>query len=211
MKTQGSVHIDKTNSAFQPSMLTPRRGKKRLSNAVEIYRAFRSLDGNVYSAFFSLSYSFPVSSRFNFVSVHRLLRRFLGPLYPTSLPSLLHLLRQQVAPHAKHLRAHPGREPVHLSRVLLYLPRVQQDLEPPGLRRQLEQPLPLVLGQGALLRQRPRRVLGLALLLPCGDLGLLATQLPLIVLVVVELRVVGFNGVEEEVRGFFEERVEGEG
>lgn len=47
-------------------------------------------------------------------------------------------------------------------------------------------------------------------MLPGGDFGLFAGELALVVLVVVELDVVGFDAVEEEVGGFFEERVDAE-
>lgn len=47
-------------------------------------------------------------------------------------------------------------------------------------------------------------------MLPGGDFGLFAGELTLVVLVVVEFDVVGFDAVEEEVGGFFEEGVDAE-
>lgn len=120
------------------------------------------------------------------------------------------LTRQQIAPHSKHLAAHPSRDAINLPRILLHLPAIQQRLQPARLRGQLEQPLPLVLGQGGLLARRARRVLRLALLLPRRDLGLLARQRPLVVLVVVDLGVVRLDAVEQEVARLLEERVDAE-
>lgn len=62
-----------------------------------------------------------------------------------------------------------------------------------------------------MLGEQARRVLGLALLLPGGDLGLFARELAVVVLVVVELGVVGLDAFEEEVRRLGEERVDREG
>ena len=120
------------------------------------------------------------------------------------------LLRQQVLPNGKHLGANPRREPIDLLRVEIHLPRVQQALEPARLLRQLEQLAPLVLGQRRLLGGDARRVLGLALRLPLGDLGLLAAQLALVELEVVEVRVVLLDGLEEEVGRLLERGVDGE-
>lgn len=117
---------------------------------------------------------------------------------------------QQVRLDCEHLCRDARCEAVHLPRVLLHLPGVEQRLEPAGLLRQLEQPLPLVLGQQRLLRRRPRRVLRLALLLPGCDLGLLTCERALVVLVVVELGVVVLDALEEQVACLLEERVDGE-
>lgn len=100
-------------------------------------------------------------------------------------PLRLHLPRQQIPLDRKHLRRHPRREPIDLPGVLLHLSRIQQHLEPARLLRQLEQALPLVLGQGRLFRQHPACVLGFSFLLPGGDFRLFARQLSLVVLVVV--------------------------
>lgn len=117
---------------------------------------------------------------------------------------------QQVRLDCKHLCCDARGEAVHLPGVLLDLPRVEQRLQPAGLLGQLEQPLPLILWQQWLLRRRPRRVLRLALLLPCRDLGLLARERALVVLVVVELRVVVLDALEEQVARLLEEGVDGE-
>jgi len=61
-----------------------------------------------------------------------------------------------------------------------------------------------------LLARGSGQVFRLALLLPCCDFGLLARETALIVLVVVEFGMVGFDGVEEEIAGLFEEGVDGE-
>lgn len=116
--------------------------------------------------------------------------------------------RQQIPPHSKHPPPNRSREPIHLPCILLHLPAINQALQPPRLRRQLEQPLPLVLRQRGLLSQHARRVLGLALLLPGGDLSLFAGQLALVELVVVELGVVGFDALEEVLGGLEEEGVD---
>lgn len=126
-----------------------------------------------------------------------------------SHPPLL-LPRQQRIPNRKHLPRHRPRKPIHLSRILLNLPRIQHNIQSTRLLRQLKQPLPLILRQQRLLRRRARRILRLALLLPRGDLLLLACEGALIVLVVVELGVVGLDAVEEEVAGLFKEGVDTE-
>lgn len=51
------------------------------------------------------------------------------------------------------------------------------------------------------------RVLSLTLCLPGGDLSLLPGQTALVVLVVVQLRMVSLNAIEEEVAGLFEEGI----
>lgn len=125
--------------------------------------------------------------------------------------ALLHLLRHQIAPNRKHFPRNPRREPIHLSRILLHLPRIQQHLQPPRLLRQLEQSLPLILRQGRLLVHLPHRILAPALLLPGGDFGLLAREGARVVAVVVEFGVVGFDGVEQVVARLGEEGVDAEG
>lgn len=117
---------------------------------------------------------------------------------------------QKVRLDCKHLCCDARGEAVHLPGVLLDLPRVEQCLQPAGLLGQLEQPLPLILWQQWLLRRRPRRVLRLALLLPCRDLGLLTRKRALVVLVVVELRMVVLDALEEQVARLLEEGVDGE-
>ncbi len=116
-------------------------------------------------------------------------------------------LRQQVPPHSEHLGSDCRGEAVHLLAVLLHLPRVEHALEPARLLRQLEKPLPLVLGQGLLLGRQARGILRLPLRLPLCNLELLAGQLPLVVLVVVEVRVVGFDAVEQQIARLLEEGV----
>lgn len=125
-------------------------------------------------------------------------------------PTLSSVPGQKVRLDRKHLRRHACSEPVHLPRVLLHLPRVEQCLQSAGLLRQFEQPLPLVLGEQRLLGCRSCRVLRLALLLPCRDLGLFTRERPLVVLVVVQLRVVVLDALEEQVARLLEERVDGE-
>lgn len=93
---------------------------------------------------------------------------------------------------------------------MLDLSAVEQSLESAGFLGKLEKLLPLVLGKGGLLGNGALGVLSLALLLPLGDLGLLALKRALIVLVVVELGVVVLYAVEEQVAGLLEERVDGE-
>ena len=118
------------------------------------------------------------------------------------------LPRQQIALDRKHLPTHTGRKPIHLPRILLHLPRIQQNLQPTRLRRQLKQARPLILRQWRLLRRDSRLILRLSLLLPRRDLGLLPRERALVVLVVIQLVLVGLDGVEEEVAGFLEERVD---
>ena len=72
----------------------------------------------------------------------------------------------------------------------------------------LEKLLPLILGQKGLLCGGTAGVLGLALCLPLGDLGLLTGERTLVELVVVKLGVVGLYAVEEEVAGLLEEGVD---
>jgi len=93
--------------------------------------------------------------------------------------------------------------------ILLDLLRVEHTLEPAGLLRELEQPLPLILGKRLLLGSDTGRVLGLALGLPLSNLGLLTSELSLVELEVVEVGVVGLDAVEEEVAGLLKERIDG--
>ncbi|KUI61723.1 hypothetical protein VP1G_11265 [Cytospora mali] len=120
------------------------------------------------------------------------------------------LLRNQVPSHGEHLGSDIRCEPIYLSAVLLHLLRVQHTLQPAGLWGQLEEPLPLVLGQGRLLGRRTSRVLRLPLGLPCRNLGLLTCKLPLVVLVVVEVGVVRLDAVQEQVTRLLQERVDGQ-
>ena len=132
-----------------------------------------------------------------------------SPSHPPPPASFsLHLLWQKITPNRKHLARHTRRKPIHLSRILLHLPRIQHALQPTRLRRQLKQPLPFVFWQRRLLRQHPACILRLPFLLPGGDFRLFARQGPLVVLVVVEFGVVGFNGFQEEVGGLGEEGVD---
>ena len=109
------------------------------------------------------------------------------------------LLGQEVTPHGEHLGGGGGGEAVDLLAVLLDLLGVEHALEAAGFLGQLEYPLPLVLRQGRLLGGDPGGVLGLALGLPGGDLSLLAGHLSLVVLVVVKLRVVRLDAIEQQV------------
>jgi hypothetical protein len=72
-----------------------------------------------------------------------------------------------------------------LSRILLYLPAVQQNFQPARLLRQFEQTGPFILGQGRLFGKDSGGVFRFPLLLPGGDFGLLARELALVVLVIV--------------------------
>jgi hypothetical protein len=128
----------------------------------------------------------------------------------TAMQRALLVPRQQITLDGKHLARHPCRKPIHLSRILLHLPTVQQNVQPTRLRGQLEQARPLILGQQRLLRCSARRVLRLALRLPLRNLCLLARQRSLVVLVVVELGVVRFDALKQQIAGLFEERVDGE-
>ena len=121
-----------------------------------------------------------------------------------------HLSRQHIPLDPKHLPSHSGRIAIHLSRILLHLPRIEHNLQPVRLLRQLEQLRPLLLRQRGLFRQRPRDVLRFPFRLPCVDFVLLASQLALIVLIVVEFGVVGLDAVEEEIAGLFQEGIDGE-
>lgn len=76
------------------------------------------------------------------------------------------LLGKKVFSYGKHLGGNASREPIDLLSVLLDLLGVEHALESAGLLRQLEQLLPLILGQQGLLGQGALGVLGLALGLP---------------------------------------------
>lgn len=121
----------------------------------------------------------------------------------------LFLAREKGGSDGEHLAGDGGGEGVDLSCVLLNLPAVEQGLESAGLLGKLEKPLPLVLGQRGLLADGALGILGLALLLPSGDLGLLTLHGALVVLVVVELGVVVLYAVEQEVARLLEEGVDG--
>lgn len=90
------------------------------------------------------------------------------------------------------------------------MPGVEHSLEAAGLLGKLEQTLVLILGQERLLEGRTAGVLGLALGLPGGDLGLLTSKRTLIVLEVVGLGVVGLDAVQQKVAVLLEEGVDAE-
>lgn len=126
----------------------------------------------------------------------------------------LHLFRsltgQHVALDSEHLAGSRRDEAVDLARELLHLAGVEHSLQPAGLGRELEQTLPLVLGEEGLLERGPSGVLLAALLLPVVDLLLLTAEHTLVVLVVVGLSVVGLDAVEQEVAVLLEEGVDAE-
>lgn len=93
---------------------------------------------------------------------------------------------------------------------MLHLAGVEHALQPAGLGRELEQTLPLVLGEEGLLERGAGGVLLGALLLPVVDLLLLAAEHALIVLVVVDLGVVGLDAIQQEVAVLLEEGVDAE-
>lgn len=97
-----------------------------------------------------------------------------------------------------------------MSGVLLYLSAVEQSFKSAGLGWELEKLLPLILWECWLLGNGALGVLGLALRLPAGNLGLLALEGTLVVLVVVQLGVVALYAVEQKVAGLLEERIDGE-
>ena len=113
------------------------------------------------------------------------------------ISAILLLSWQQVALDGKHLPTDGTGKPINLPRALLNLPRIEEYLKPARLLRELEQSRPFVLGKQGLLRSCACCILGLALLLPLRDLGLLARQRSLIVLVIVELDLVVLDAVEE--------------
>lgn len=120
------------------------------------------------------------------------------------------LLRRKVLTDSKHLGADTGGEAVDLLSVQLNLLGVEHALQAAGLLGKLEQTLPLILGQGRLLSQGALSVLGLALGLPLCNLGLLTGELALVELEVVEIGVVGFDALEQEVASLLEEGVDGD-
>jgi hypothetical protein len=121
------------------------------------------------------------------------------------------LAGEQVPLDGEHLARRGRHEAVDLARILLDLAAVEHALQTAGLLGELEQPLPLVLGERGLLEGGAGRVLGLALGDPLVDLGLLAGERALVVLEVVGLGVVGLDAVEEEVAVLLEEGVDAEG
>jgi hypothetical protein len=96
-------------------------------------------------------------------------------------------------------------------RVLLDLPGVEHALQSAGLLRKLEEPLPLIFRQQRLLEGRAAHVLGLALGLPGGNLLLLTGKRSLVVLEVVVLCVMGFDGIQKQIAVLFQERVDAQG
>jgi hypothetical protein len=134
-------------------------------------------------------------------------------IFPTESPPLGHLsdlLGQQILPDSEHLGAHVGSKAVHLLAVLLNLLGVQHTFQAAGFLGHLEQSLPLILRQGGLLGQHSLGILSLSLRLPLRDFSLLTGDLALIELEVVEIGVVGFDALEEEVASLLKERVDGE-
>lgn len=120
------------------------------------------------------------------------------------------LTRQQVTLDSKHLTSSRRHKAVDLARKLVNLAGVEHALQPAGLGGELEQTLPLVLGEQGLLEGGAGGVLLGALLLPVVDLLLLAAQDTLVVLVVVHLGVVGLDAVQEKVAVLLEEGVDAE-
>ena len=120
------------------------------------------------------------------------------------------LTREKISLHRKHLTRRRCNKVVDLARVLLHLSAVEHALQPAGLLGQLEQTLPLVLGEKGLLEGRAGGILGLALLLPVVDLGLLTSDRALVVLEVVGLGVVGLDAVKEQVAVLLHERIDAE-
>ena len=135
-----------------------------------------------------------------------------GPVFLTfwSGRLLLNLVGQKVALDTEHLGRDGGGEAIDLASVLLDLPADKQSLESAGLDGQLEELLPLVLVERGLLAGCARGVLGLALLLPCGDLLLLAAEGALPVLEVVLLGLVVLDRVEHQVAALLKEGVDAE-
>lgn len=76
---------------------------------------------------------------------------------------------------------------------------------------QLEQALPLILGQKRLLERRASGILLLALRLPSADSLLLARERALVVLEVVGLSVVSLDAVQEQVAVLLQEGVDAKG
>lgn len=118
---------------------------------------------------------------------------------------------QQVALDGKHL-ARAGRdEAVDLARVLFHLAGVEHALQTAGFGGELEQTLPLVLGEEGLVESGTAGILLCALRLPGVDLLLLAAEHTLVVLVVVDLGVVGLDAVQEEIAVLLQEGIDAEG
>lgn len=123
---------------------------------------------------------------------------------------LLDFAREKVALDSEHLGRNGGGETINLAGVLLDLPADKQSLEPARLGGQLEELLPLVLVKRRLLAGRACGVLGLALLLPRGDLLLLTAEGTLPVLEVVLLGLVVLDRIQHQVAALLEERVDAE-
>ena len=131
-------------------------------------------------------------------------------LVANSCTCMTSVSRQQIPSDGEHLACGPRHETIHLPCILIHLSRIEHGFQPARFCGQLEQPLPLVLRQRWLFRQRPCSVLCFALRLPLLDLGLFAGQGAGVVGEVVGLDMVGFNGVEEVVAGLGQEGVDGE-
>lgn len=118
---------------------------------------------------------------------------------------------QQISSGGKHLSCAARHESIHLPCILLHLPCIQHTLQPTRLVGQFEQPLPLILRQGWLLRQCSCGVLCLSLRLPLCNLGLFSRQCAVVVAEVVGLHVVCLDGLKEVVCRLTEEWIVGEG
>ena len=118
------------------------------------------------------------------------------------------LAGQQITLGSKHLSGSGRDEGINLAGELLHLAGVEHALQPAGLSGELEQALPLVLGEEGLLKSGAGGVLLSALLLPVVDLLLLATKHTLVVLVVVGLSVVSLDAVEQEIAVLLEVRID---
>lgn len=138
------------------------------------------------------------------VSLSRMLRYLQPPEYNHNLI----VAGDEVRLDGEHLCGDGGGEGIDLASVLFDLTAVDKSLESRGLLGKLEKLLPLILGQQRLLCGGTAGVLGLALRLPLGDLGLLTSERTLVELVVVELGVVGLYAVEEEVASLLEEGID---
>lgn len=121
------------------------------------------------------------------------------------------LVGQQVALDGKHLARAGRHEAVDLARVLVHLASVEHALQTAGLGGELEQTLPLVLGEEGLVESGTGSVLLCALRLPGVDLLLLAAEHTLVVLVVVDLGVVGLDAVQKEIAVLLQEGIDVEG
>ena len=121
------------------------------------------------------------------------------------------LTGQQVALDSEHLAGGRRNEAVDLARELLHLAGVEHALQPAGLGGELEQTLPLVLGEQGLLQSSASGVLLGALLLPVVDLLLLTAEHTLVVLVIVDLGIVGLDAVQQKVAVLLQERIDAEG